>query len=161
MNDIFRHIHMPPQLACEFLAVFSRMEYALKATGTYAMGSDGDKVSANWDKFANESKKEFSAIKDDGFQASVSYLLGQPPRKQILEKGVVRFVDQQINKAESTAQQTLLMIRTVRNNLFHGGKHYPNGETEPGRNQVLVTHALVVLKHCATLNNEVRLAYEH
>lgn len=32
MSDPFRHLHMPAELACEFLAVFSRMEYALKAT---------------------------------------------------------------------------------------------------------------------------------
>ena len=32
MNDAFRHLHMPAEFAGEFLAVFSRIEYALKAT---------------------------------------------------------------------------------------------------------------------------------
>lgn len=42
MNDAFHHLHMSAELACEFLAVFSKMEYALKATTRYAMdGQDG------------------------------------------------------------------------------------------------------------------------
>ena len=32
MNDAFRHLHMPVEFAGEFLAVFSRMNYAFKAT---------------------------------------------------------------------------------------------------------------------------------
>ena len=28
MDNLFRHLHMPSELAYEFLAVFARMEYA-------------------------------------------------------------------------------------------------------------------------------------
>ena len=51
MEQVFRHLHMPPELACEFLAVFSRMEYALKAT-RFQDGNE-DRVSASWNRFAN------------------------------------------------------------------------------------------------------------
>lgn len=113
---------MPPQLACDFLGVFSRMEYALKASIKYAFGN-GKEVKANWDGFANDIGKQFSAIDDKEFKDAVDYLLNHPPRKQILENSILRFADQEIEKKQTTAQQTLLMIRTVRNNLFHGGKY--------------------------------------
>lgn len=159
MHDLFRHLYMPPELACEFLAVFLRLEYALKATSRYANGNEGG-VIANWDLFANDIDREFSQIKDDAFRTAVEYLLAHPPRKQVLKQGIVGFADQQIDSKQSKAQQTLLMIRTVRNNLFHGGKHLPVGEREAGRNAELVSSALTVLKHCISLNNDVRQRFE-
>ncbi len=39
MNDVFRHLHMPANLVCEFLAVFSRMEYVLKATNVQTLSN--------------------------------------------------------------------------------------------------------------------------
>jgi hypothetical protein len=159
MNEAFRHLHMPPELACDFLAVFSRMEHALKATGTYAMDSGG-KAAAKWDGFANAIDEPFRAIGDAGFIAAVDYLLTRPPRKQVFENGAVRFVDQAIDTKQRKVQQTLLMIRSVRNNLFHGGKHLPGGEMEPGRNRLLVSHSLTVLNHCIPLDADVRQNYE-
>ena len=41
MNDVFRHLHVAPELACEFLAVFSCVEYALKETG-HVQNNNGD-----------------------------------------------------------------------------------------------------------------------
>ena len=61
MDEVFRHLYMPPQLACQFLAVFSRLEYALKATADFAEG-DEDGVRANWDRFGNSINTKFLAI---------------------------------------------------------------------------------------------------
>ena len=52
VNNIFRHLHIPHELACNFLSVFSRIEYALKSTG-FAIG-DNKSVEPAWDIFANE-----------------------------------------------------------------------------------------------------------
>ena len=46
MSDAFRHLHMAPEQACKFLAVFSRMEYALKASLLYTRSRDSS-VDAN------------------------------------------------------------------------------------------------------------------
>ncbi len=159
MQDMFRHLHMPPELAVEFLAVFSRMEYALKVT-TYAVGNDS-KVDANWDKFANTVNDAFTAIADADVVAAREFLLANPPRKQVLNNGKVDFKDQVIDEAQRPTQQVLLMVRTIRNNLFHGGKYLPNGEQEPGRNKVLVTHAMRVLLACSALDNDVQFSFEN
>ena len=158
MNDAFKHLHMSPELACEFLAVFSRMEFALKAT-EYASDNEGGVV-ACWDRFANDIDEAFGKITDNEFNAAVDYLLAQAPRKQVLKDGVLTFQDQAIDQNQRRAQQALLMVRTVRNNLFHGGKYLPGGEKEQGRNEVLVRHSLTVLRHCVRLNENVRQCYE-
>lgn len=158
MNDAFRHLHMPAELACEFLAVFSRMEYALKAT-VFATENEG-KVTAPWDRFANEIDEAFAQVTDEEFAAAVDYLLTHPPRKQVRKDGVLTFENQVIDENQRRAQQALLMVRTVRNNLFHGGKYLPAGEVETGRNRQLVECSLTILKHCIGLNELVGRCYE-
>ncbi len=159
MNNEFRHLHMPSELACEFLAVFARMEYALKAT-RFAVG-DGGAVSANWDRFANEANRHFHAEASEDLRGAVEYLWINPPRKQVLtEDRRVKFCDFSIDQNQRKLQQLLLMVRSVRNNLFHGGKHLPDGEMEPGRNEQLVRSSLVILRSCAQLVADVRESYE-
>ena len=70
------------------------------------------------------------------------------------------FIDQTIDNNQKPAQQLLLMVRTVRNNLFHGGKYLPEGETEAGRNHELVKHALNILLSCSKIDHEVRSSFE-
>lgn len=159
MQDIFRHLYISQELACEFLAVFSRLEYALKSTN-YAVGGE-KKVNPAWDAFANDINQEFSALEDQDVVEARDYLLGHPPRKQVLKDQKVVFVDQVIDPNQAKTQQVLLMVRTVRNNLFHGGKYSPDGEREAGRNNVLVRHALVVVLACSKLNVAVRSSFEH
>jgi hypothetical protein len=159
MCDPFRHLHMPPELACQFLAVFSRMEYALKATSEYATGED--EVMPNWDVFANQIDPAFCQVQDESFRHAVNFILAHPPRKQIRDKaGVVQFVDRPPDGGAPKANQTLLMVRRVRNNLFHGGKHLPGGEQEPGRNEQLVSSSLTILRGCVALDERVRLRFD-
>jgi len=151
---------MSGELACEFVAVFARMEYALKAT-RFAAG-DGGHVSACWDRFANECDEHFDTKASQDLREAVDYLWNNPPRKQVLEEGRhLKFCPFKIDEGQRRMQQILLMVRTVRNNLFHGGKHLPDGEMEPGRNEALVRSGLVVLRECAQLVADVRARYEH
>lgn len=159
MDQAFRHLQMPPELACKFLAVFSRLEYALKASG-YAVGNES-RIDPAWDRFANEIDGTFANLQNEVVAEARNYLLSSPPRKQVLKDSRVIFQDQRIDENQRKAQQVLLMVRTVRNNLFHGGKHLPDGEKEPNRNFHLVDSALKVLEACSALNTEVRAAYEH
>lgn len=159
MEQIFRHLHMPPRLACQFLATFSRMEYALKST-KYAIGDDR-KVDPAWDRFANDIHEPFMGITEPDLVEAKNYLLSHPPRKQTLAGNKITFFDQAIDANQSESQQLLLMVRTVRNNLFHGGKYLPDGEHEEGRNNLLVKHSLTVMLACSRLDVEVRSSFEH
>jgi ribosome-associated protein YbcJ (S4-like RNA binding protein) len=84
----------------------------------------------------------------------------QPPRKQVLDGNKIRFQDQTVDPNQKTTQQLLRFVRTVRNNLFHGGKYLPNGEVEVGRNKKLVESALYVLQTCVKIDQQVFNSFE-
>ena len=157
-GQLFRHLNIRTDLVIEFMAVFSRFEYALKSAG-FAYG--GSKiVNPAWDKFANEIHHQFEQIDDEPLRKSVKFLLEKPPRKQVLIDDKLSFKEQIIDKQQCTTQQSLKMIRTVRNNLFHGGKYCIGEENEDGRNQQLVESSLKVLEHCCQLDKEVLASYK-
>jgi hypothetical protein len=149
VND-FHQMKISPKLGAEFQRTFTRMEYALKASGDFADG-DANGISAAWDRFANTIDNAFCNVADKGFQAAVHFLLEEPARKQILNGFGPLFLDPKQTKA----QRTLLVVRTVRNNVTHGGKIKPEGEKEVGRNERLVASSLTVLKHVAELHDKV------
>jgi hypothetical protein len=160
MNDPFRHLHMAPELACQFFAVFSRMEYALKATPRYARDLTS-RVEADWDLFARDIQAAFLAKEDQTVGEARSYLLKSPPKKQVLRNGALDFIDTPFDPAQGEVERLLILVRRVRNNLFHGGKHYPQGEQEAGRNALLVGHSLTVLEHCLAVHDDVRLRFDY
>jgi len=159
VNNIFRHLHIPHELACNFLSVFSRIEYALKSTG-FAIG-DNKSVEPAWDIFANEIDEKLFQINDTELQQAIEYILENPPRKQVIENERIIFINQTIDSSQKNTQQLLLMIRTVRNNLFHGGKYLPDGEIEAGRNEFLVNYSLIILRNCIQINTRVYASYQH
>ena len=130
-------------LATELFRTFSRVEYALKASG-YNTG-DGD-ATANWTMFAKEPAVEalVAAPQDPAMQAAIAFIFGAPPKKQVVENGLLawKVVEPATN---SQADRLLIYVRRVRNNLFHGGKF--NGHWfEPERSRPLLEHSLVVLQ---------------
>lgn len=135
------------------------MEYALKAGG-FAFGNDKG-VDTNWDLFANTVNDAFLNIAEADVMEAREFLLQAPPRKQVLLDNHLRFVDQVIDTKQRPTQQMLLMVRTVRNNLFHGGKYLPDGEQEAGRNERLVRASLCVLQACSALDHRVRVNFEY
>lgn len=160
MDHLFKHLHMPQDLAIEFMATFSRLEYALKAAG-YAIGHR-NMVEAHWDKFANQIDDQFEQIETEKLIKAKSLLLDRPPRKQVFSQSDLRvmFREQNVDIKQRKTQQLLVFVRTVRNNLFHGGKYLPTGEQENGRNEDLVKASLQVLQACIALDERVRERYE-
>ena len=72
------------------------------------------------------------------------------------------FEDYIKDASQDKMQQLLLMVRTVRNNLFHGGKHTCStaevNNTE--RNQKLLEFSIIIIKACMKLNDKVRGYYD-
>lgn len=138
---IIEHFHIPQELTVEFLGTFARFEYALKRAG-YVEGNNKF-VGADWDRFG----REVAAISPEALGpivASCPYLQDHPPKKQVLQDG--RLVWKAREASGGTAiQEILLSVRTVRNNVFHGGK-FPEGPVaEPLRDERLIRDCLAVL----------------
>lgn len=136
--DLF---NVPIALTLEFMATFARFEFALKKSG-YARG-DNSQVSPDWDLFANDVAKLEPAVLAPVLGAS-QYLQQHPPKKQILDNDLIRWVERQ-GTSGSAIGDVLLSVRTVRNNVFHGGK-FPDGMiTDPLRDEQLIRDCLGVL----------------
>src|SRR5262245_56862424 len=159
MDSPFNRLNLDPQLACEFLAIFARLEYALKAGG-FAKG-DAGYVEPRWDDFDLSIDARFNGLKSDDLKHAVDYLLAQPPKKQVLVGNRIEWRDAPPDAGLSTTKRVLLMVRRVRNNLFHGGKFLPPEGGDNGRDERLVRHSLVVLTACIPLEPRVANAFEN
>ena len=141
-TSIIDKLNVPWDLILEFLATFARFEYALKRAG-YAIGTESS-VAPDWNRFAKELTNEDDAALEPVF-AVAEYLEASPPMKQIMKDGSLNWA--RLNTEKSRIERLLFDLRTVRNNLFHGGK-FPNGLVEdPTRDEALIRSSLAVL-HC-------------
>lgn len=135
-------LNVPRELTLEFLATFARFEFALKKAG-YAQGDDS-KVSPDWDSFARDVAKLDAAVLAPVLDAC-QYLQQHPPKKQVLQNGALHWVARQ-GTSGSAIGDVLLNVRTVRNNVFHGGK-FPDGMiTDPVRDEQLIHDCLAALQ---------------
>lgn len=146
-TSILDLLNVPRALTLEFMATFARFEFSLKKSG-YARG-DNSQVSPDWDVFANDMAKLDAAVLAPVL-AATQYLQQHPPKKQVLDNGLIRWVDRQ-GTSGSAIGDVLLSVRTVRNNVFHGGK-FPDGMiTDPLRDEQLIRDCLHVLSELLLL----------
>ena len=106
-------------LATGLFRVFAQFVYCLKVTG-YCVAGGGDAANPDWMRFARELPPLLAAA-DPGVAAAISYVLGNPPKKQVYADNVLqwRVVAPQ---AQNENDLIFLHVRRVRNNLFHRGK---------------------------------------
>lgn len=130
------------KLSINFFFIFAQTECALKVLGFHY--GEGD-AKPNWDKFSKEIGPIFdytnSAIKD-----AVEYIEQNPPKKQVIEKSKLIWVDE--TKNGNRLIEIFLCIRRVRNNLFHGGKFNGIYIENPERSKELIESSLKILKYC-------------
>ncbi|HEF4743952.1 hypothetical protein L0Z42_11080 [Burkholderia multivorans] len=146
-----------PKLLTAFTGVFSRYEYALKSSG-FANGGI-NKVDPDWDAFAQSVADKFDDLNETGFREAVIYLVTNPPRKQVLNAHGLGWKDSPPDSKLRASAQALLMVRRVRNNLFHGGKFWMPESPIRDRNEKLVKASLAVLLACLPLNPRVCMTF--
>lgn len=151
-------IALDRELVFNFFAVFSRFEFALKRTTGYLAGNERG-AKANWSEYANAIRGRFSDVPSDEFSEAVAFLTASPPKKQIVADGVIRWRASVKDAGESEEAFVLRLVKTVRNNLFHGGK-FPEGPIEDvARNSRLLRASITVLLQCLELSPEVARWY--
>jgi len=141
---------LPSDLLLDFFVKFARFEYALKRARYL---EKKPYASPDWQRFADDLRgipaKNQKAILD-----CAAYLQTEPPKKQVVADGALRWEERK--PSDSQIQSVIESVKTVRNNLFHGGK-FPEGPiAEPARNQRLLNECLAVLQ--AVLDQPVQPA---
>lgn len=147
------------KLAWQFFVFFSRFEYAPKKDSRYLMGGAGD-AKPNWDLFASNSNDGFDPTASARLAEAVDYFRASPPRKQIRDSGQLGWSKPLMQKASGPVLIWLLLcVRTVRNNLFHGGKFPKFAVGDPSRDCILIEHSLVILSYALRLDTQVEQTF--
>lgn len=147
------------KLILQFLVFFSRFEYALKRAGF--VRSDSDYASPDWDGFARKLENSLVSVTDIKFVEAKAYLIEHPPQKQMRKADNSLEWDDNKRNGQSETEYVLRLVRSVRNNLFHGGK-YPDKPVDGQalRNRDLLQACLTILENCLPLDSKVKQFFE-
>lgn len=133
----------PNENVCELFWKFSVFERDLKAKG-FLKGPE-DRVAVDWKTFGNKIDGLFNLVTTPGFEEACCKLKAKPPRVQVVSEKRLGWKDPEQQGDQPLELYVLKLIKTIRNNLFHGGK-YPDGPVEDiERDSELIDSALVVL----------------
>jgi len=159
MNE--SHLHITIQkfiqansndLAFDFFIIFSRFEFALKARG-YMRDSSGG-VIVDWNKFAEDVDGDIMQSEDSQFISALNYIKGNPPKKQMIEDGKLSWkTDNSIE--DFTFNRLLVLLRRIRNNLFHGGKFIKGYEEDISRDEQLLKSGIIIIQTCLLVNKKL------
>ncbi|MEW5995407.1 MAG: hypothetical protein AB1744_13575 [Candidatus Zixiibacteriota bacterium] len=142
-------------LVLDFFWKFSVFECALKREGFLKTGRSNG-AEPDWDRFGNEVRGQFGQVADPGFAEAVRKLKLLSPRRQVVRGGRLAWDPIAQRPGESEEAYVLRLLKTVRNNLFHGGK-YPDGPiAEVARDRDILRTALTILDGCYALHDGVK-----
>jgi len=143
------------ELIYRFFFAFSRLEFALKEEGFHHRDRYGS-AQPDWKRFINQYQGDYVLCE------SAIRLLRNPPRKQIINRnGDLSWRDLTFNPNCSELKKISLLIRAVRNNLFHGGKHGERSWDDPDRVRFLLENSLEVMDSIADLGVDIRSHYRN
>lgn len=130
------------KLAYDFFFWFSRFEAALKEQGHLGSINIGAPAVADWGKFVSKYQDDFTLT------ASYQTLIAANPKRQIVAADGLAFAELRLN-GRTELDQVVALLKTVRNNLFHGGKHGADHWDDPERTACLLKTGVQVLKDLA------------
>lgn len=138
----------PPlqEAAFDFLFWFSRFEFGLKEKQFLKSTDAGKKAEPNWDKFVKKHRNGYAA--GPGARA----LIAARPRQQVVASNAgMAWKELQFEANEFELQKVTLLLRLVRNNLFHGGKHGDTHWDDPEHTVRLLKQGQAALDELAEL----------
>lgn len=134
------------KLAFDFFYWFSRFEFALKENGYLKSRQAGAKADAGWADFVGKWESQFS------ISPGAKVLLDFPPEQQIVLVGAkLDWRPVGLSDLKTDLARVVRLVKTVRNNLFHGGKHGGKGWDDPKRTEELLLAAKAVLDQLSEL----------
>lgn len=142
-NEISKELS---SVAFDFFYWFSRFEFCLKDNGFLKHDEPGANAEPGWNKFVEKLAVSYQLSPD------AKDLLAEPPERQIvLANGELGWRSVGIADCRSDLAKVARLVKVVRNNLFHGGKHGAAGWDNPTRAQSLLSSSKAVLGQLAIL----------
>lgn len=155
---MFDYLHGSDRdLVLSFFGAFAHAEFDLKRAGLIKRGKED--ASADWDAFARSIRGKFKREQSDAFKAAWKLLLSSPPRKQVARAGVLSLKQESRPERTLDEEYGLLLVRRIRNNLFHGAKFLIGGnQSARDRDLVAAAHAVLGVAIAAGAKNRWRRA---
>lgn len=134
------------KLQCfEFFYWFARFEFALKENRYIMKGRRNDSAMPDWNKFRDEFAARYA------FSDEAKALIKDPPQRQVIANGGYRWEKLDLDHENSDLGKTILILKTIRNNLFHGGKSGQKDWDDPKRNLFFLENGRKILDSLAEL----------
>ncbi len=135
-------------LAFDFFYWFSRFEFALKENHFLKKEEAGSNAEPGWDKFVEKYADSFTISADS------QKIIDLNPHRQIVGDNL-ELEWRPVGRADCKSDLCLVvrLLKAIRNNLFHGGKHDAVGWDDPKRTEELLTSGKNVLDHFAKMAN--------
>lgn len=134
------------ELAFDFFYWFSRFEFALKENGYLTSTLVGARAQPDWGRFVVEHQDHYAPS-----QAASALIAANPLRQIVGESGTLIFSDVPFADNATDLRRVVGLAKTVRNNLFHGGKHGSGNWDDPDRMVELLGITINVLNDLADL----------
>ena len=127
-----------------FFYKFSRFEFALKENGYLRDSRPGCRAAPDWCEFARERGDEYRVSPE------AEILIATAPKSQVVAAGGgLEWKHVDLKVCPGRLGKVVLLVQTVRNNLFHGGKHGAEGWDDLERTARLLTLGVAVLDQIA------------
>lgn len=152
------HTSVDKDLLLKFFLNFSRFEFALKTSGFRRSGRR-EGVEPDWDDFINSIAKVFDKNHSKELQKACDYILDNPPKRQVLSSHGIDWEDNNPPNSGDNTEFLIRMVKQIRNNLFHGGKHDSDSAKNSERKIILLNSALTILDYCLSLNSDLYFNY--
>jgi len=141
------------EIIANFFITFSIFEFGIKEFGL----TDKNKKypSPDWYAYVNRIIDKFGPNESQELKNAITYLKKNPPGKQRFNKsGSMIFDDRYFrNKKDINLHVLIEMIKTIRNNFFHGGKIKDFMKSDYERNISLFKKSLVILDNCLKIDD--------
>ena len=153
------NISVERHLLLDFFLTFSKFEYALK-NSRFKRRARHAGAEPDWNGFISNVAPNFKQNENSSLEEACKFYLDNPPRKQVLLNNELAWKTQSQQDNESEEAFILRMVKTVRNNLFHGGKHNAGLHEDSERVTLLLTHALEILLYVSGLEDDVSVCFK-
>jgi len=143
------------ELILEFFWRFSVFECALKREGFLKSDRYGN-AAPDWEEFGKNVVGKFAHVTVPRFVDALDELATLAPRRQVVRGDVLEW--KAITKQAGDTDECYLLdlLKTARNNLFHGGK-YPDGSIdEIAHDRAILRAGIVILDGLCEIHEGVR-----
>lgn len=128
----------------EFFYWFSRFEFALKENKLLKNVVDGTYAEAGWVTLVEKYEESYIATEE-----TILLIKLHPQRQIVCETQGLRWKPVGTGHCKTELCKVVAMLLTVRNNLFHGGKHGNSSKEEQERDLLLINTSKTILDQFA------------